>query len=102
MRVWINHLPPQRCGAVRKLIEFAFRNFPLQNYAELFRRIASWLRPGGLLFFHIFVHSRGLPYHYEVRWLLSIGCGGRVGQLVSRGYSERGACTAGGCPTTAR
>ena len=48
----------------------------LQNYAELFRRIASWLRPGGLLFFHIFVHSRGLPYHYEVRWLLSIGCGG--------------------------
>jgi cyclopropane fatty-acyl-phospholipid synthase-like methyltransferase len=33
----------------------------LQNYRELFRRIASWLRPEGLLFFHIFVHARGLP-----------------------------------------
>lgn len=39
----------------------------MKNYAELFRRIASWLRPAGLLFFHIFVHSRGLPYHYEVQ-----------------------------------
>lgn len=41
-------------------------NSPQQNYKELFRRIASWLRPEGLLFFHIFVHARGLPYHYEV------------------------------------
>jgi cyclopropane fatty-acyl-phospholipid synthase-like methyltransferase len=39
----------------------------LQNYRELFRRISTWLAPEGLLFFHIFVHARGLPYHYEVR-----------------------------------
>jgi hypothetical protein len=39
---------------------------PPQNYKALFSRIAKWLRPGGLLFFHIFVHARGLPYHYEV------------------------------------
>lgn len=39
-----------------------------QNYKELFRRVSTWLRPGGLLFFHIFVHSRGLPYHFEVLW----------------------------------
>lgn len=38
----------------------------MKNYQELFRRIASWLNPGGLLFFHIFVHARGLPYHFEV------------------------------------
>ncbi len=38
----------------------------LQNYKVLFGRIASWLAPTGLLFFHIFVHARGLPYHYEV------------------------------------
>ena len=33
---------------------------------ELLRRISCWLRPGGKLFVHIFVH-RGLPYHYEVQ-----------------------------------
>ncbi|KAI3425235.1 hypothetical protein D9Q98_009003 [Chlorella vulgaris] len=39
----------------------------MKNYKVLFSRIAKWLRPGGLLFFHIFVHARGLPYHYEVQ-----------------------------------
>lgn len=39
----------------------------MKNYQELFRRIASWLNPHGLLFFHIFCHCRGLPYHYEVQ-----------------------------------
>lgn len=37
----------------------------VQNYKELFGRIAAWLAPRGLLFFHIFVHARGLPYHFE-------------------------------------
>jgi hypothetical protein len=32
---------------------------------ELLRRVSTWLKPGGKLFVHIFVH-RGLPYHYEV------------------------------------
>ncbi|PSC74985.1 cyclopropane-fatty-acyl-phospholipid synthase [Micractinium conductrix] len=39
----------------------------MKNYSELFRRISVWLRPGGLLFFHIFVRCRGLPYHFEVQ-----------------------------------
>jgi cyclopropane-fatty-acyl-phospholipid synthase len=28
----------------------------LRNWAELFRRISTWLEPGGALFFHVFTH----------------------------------------------
>ncbi|KAF8068348.1 (S)-coclaurine N-methyltransferase [Scenedesmus sp. PABB004] len=38
----------------------------MKNYAELLRRVASWLRPGGALFVHIFCH-KACPYHFEVR-----------------------------------
>ena len=37
----------------------------MRNYAELLRRIASWSRPGALLFVHIFSHSR-YAYPFEV------------------------------------
>jgi cyclopropane-fatty-acyl-phospholipid synthase len=37
----------------------------MKNYAELMRRIATWLKPGGNLFVHIFTH-RVAAYHYEV------------------------------------
>jgi cyclopropane-fatty-acyl-phospholipid synthase len=37
----------------------------MRNYAELLRRIASWSRPGALLFVHVFSHSR-YAYPYEV------------------------------------
>lgn len=37
----------------------------MKNYAELMRRIAGWLKPGGSLFVHIFTH-RVAAYHYEV------------------------------------
>ncbi|MBD3265563.1 methyltransferase domain-containing protein [bacterium] len=36
----------------------------LRNYRELFARIASWLKPDGKLFTHIFSH-RDLAYYYE-------------------------------------
>ncbi|MCX7868402.1 MAG: cyclopropane-fatty-acyl-phospholipid synthase family protein [Terrimicrobiaceae bacterium] len=36
----------------------------MKNYRELMRRIASWLRPGGRLFVHIFTHAR-FAYHFE-------------------------------------
>jgi cyclopropane-fatty-acyl-phospholipid synthase len=36
----------------------------MKNYQELLKRIASWLKPEGALFVHIFVHAR-LAYHYE-------------------------------------
>ncbi len=38
----------------------------MRNYKELLRRIASWLRPEGLLFVHVFSHSR-FAYPFEVR-----------------------------------
>jgi cyclopropane-fatty-acyl-phospholipid synthase len=35
----------------------------LRNYAEAFRRVASWLEPDGRLFMHIFCH-RSTPYEF--------------------------------------
>jgi len=36
----------------------------MRNYAELFRRIRSWLTPEGRFFMHIFTH-RSTPYEYQ-------------------------------------
>ena len=36
----------------------------MKNYEVLMKRISTWLRPGGMLFVHIFVHRR-FPYHFE-------------------------------------
>lgn len=36
----------------------------MKNYAQLLARISRWLRPGGLLFVHIFTHHR-FAYHFE-------------------------------------
>lgn len=38
----------------------------LKNYQRLLANIAQWLRPGGLLFVHIFTHAR-LSYHFVPR-----------------------------------
>ncbi|MCU0792557.1 MAG: cyclopropane-fatty-acyl-phospholipid synthase family protein [Opitutaceae bacterium] len=38
----------------------------LKNYELLFKNIARWLKPGGLLFTHIFTHHR-LSYHFVAR-----------------------------------
>lgn len=36
----------------------------MKNYQALFHKIATWLKPDGKLFVHIFTHER-LAYHYE-------------------------------------
>jgi cyclopropane-fatty-acyl-phospholipid synthase len=36
----------------------------MSNWAELFRRARSWLRPGGRLFVHVFAH-RAVPYRFD-------------------------------------
>ena len=36
----------------------------LRNWHELFNRIASWLTPDGILFFHVFTH-RSVPYLFD-------------------------------------
>ncbi|MBI5693951.1 MAG: class I SAM-dependent methyltransferase [Verrucomicrobia bacterium] len=38
----------------------------MKNYRRLLANIARWLRPGGLLFVHIFTHAR-LSYHFVAR-----------------------------------
>jgi cyclopropane-fatty-acyl-phospholipid synthase len=38
----------------------------MRNYARLLERVSSWTRPGGLLFVHVFAHSR-FAYPFEVR-----------------------------------
>jgi cyclopropane-fatty-acyl-phospholipid synthase len=38
----------------------------MRNYDELFARVARWMRPGALLFVHVFAHAR-FAYPYEVR-----------------------------------
>ncbi|MCM2315721.1 MAG: cyclopropane-fatty-acyl-phospholipid synthase family protein [Thermoanaerobaculia bacterium] len=38
----------------------------MRNYAELLRRVSTWLVPGGTLFVHIFTHVR-FAYPFEVR-----------------------------------
>ena len=36
----------------------------MKNWQELFRRISTWLKPDGKLFFHVFTH-RDCAYHFE-------------------------------------
>jgi len=38
----------------------------MKNYQRLLANVARWLRPGGLLFVHIFTHAR-LSYHFVAR-----------------------------------
>jgi cyclopropane-fatty-acyl-phospholipid synthase len=38
----------------------------MKNYQALMASISRWLRPGGMLFIHIFTH-RSLPYHFVAK-----------------------------------
>lgn len=55
-------LPPAQFDRVVSVEMFEH----LKNYQRLFAAIARWLRPGGLLFTHIFTHDR-LSYHFVPR-----------------------------------
>jgi cyclopropane-fatty-acyl-phospholipid synthase len=52
--------PPSRFDRVVSVEMFEH----LKNYGEMLARIAGWLRPGGRLFVHMFVH-REFAYHYQ-------------------------------------
>jgi cyclopropane-fatty-acyl-phospholipid synthase len=56
----------------------------LRNYADLFQRIAGWLRPDGQLFTHIFCH-RTTPYLFEVE-----GAAEESGDWMSRHFFTGG------------
>eukprot|EP01048_Picozoa_sp_COSAG05_P003701 COSAG05_NODE_177_length_14916_cov_8.104002_16_plen_62_part_00 len=36
----------------------------MKNYQKLFKKVASWIKPGGAFFTHIFTHKL-YAYHYE-------------------------------------
>ena len=38
----------------------------MKNYRELMARVASWMKPGGKLFVHVFAH-KSMPYLFVVR-----------------------------------
>lgn len=55
-------LDPRRFDRVLSIEMFEH----VRNYRELFRRIAGWLRPDGLLFCHVFCHREWLyPFETE-------------------------------------
>jgi cyclopropane-fatty-acyl-phospholipid synthase len=39
----------------------------MRNWAELLRRVSTWLKPDGKLFVHVFSH-RTLPYLFQGTW----------------------------------
>ena len=53
---------PRKCAFDRVVSVEMFEH--MWNYDQLLARIASWLRPGGKLFVHIFCHGR-LVYPFE-------------------------------------
>jgi len=60
----MNAFQPPETGFDRVLSVEMFEH--MRNHEALMSRIASWLRPGGLLFVHVFVH-RDATYPFEVR-----------------------------------
>ena len=57
------------------------------------KRVATWLKPGGLLFVHIFVEN-ALPYHFVVRVPACVA-------VLVRGhmeYRKASMCSAGSVP----
>lgn len=94
-RHFLPHLPPHLQVITANMVDFAapatydrivsiemFEH--MKNYRELLRRCSSWLKPGGKLFVHIFVH-KSLPYHFEVRvgvWARVLGSLSHAGAQV--------------------
>ena len=60
----MNEFQPPETGYDRVMSVEMFEH--MRNHQALMARIASWLRPGGLLFVHIFVHGEA-TYPFEVR-----------------------------------
>jgi cyclopropane-fatty-acyl-phospholipid synthase len=52
--------PPGRYDRIVSVEMFEY----MRNYRRLLRRVASWLRPGGLVFIHMFVH-RSYAYTFQ-------------------------------------
>lgn len=63
----------QQACCVFVLLCFAWQFSAGQLHLQaLLRNIASWMKPEGLLFIHIFTH-KSLAYHFEVQSVLRLG-----------------------------
>jgi len=56
---------PPRAGEYDRIVSIEMFEH-MKNYAVLMQRCNAWLKTGGALFVHIFVH-REFPYHFEVK-----------------------------------
>jgi cyclopropane-fatty-acyl-phospholipid synthase len=77
----MNEFAPPDAGTYDRAISVEMFEH-MKNYRRLLGRIATWLRPGGKLFVHIFTH-RSLAYHYEDKgpsdWMTRhFFCGGQM------------------------
>mmetsp|Transcript_42589 Transcript_42589/g.71086 ORF Transcript_42589/g.71086 Transcript_42589/m.71086 type:complete len:365 (+) Transcript_42589:128-1222(+) len=61
----INSFTPPQPGTYDRCLSIEMFEH-MKNYKELMLRISGWLKPGGLLFVHIFVH-KVFAYHFEVQ-----------------------------------
>jgi cyclopropane fatty-acyl-phospholipid synthase-like methyltransferase len=57
----------------------------MKGYPALFAKCASWLRDGGKMFVHVFVH-RDTPYEFEEGdgWMAKVSCEGVGRRLEDR------------------
>ena len=58
----MNRFAPAEPGYDRVVSVEMFEH--MKNWAELLRRVSTWLKPGGNCFIHVFTH-RDAPYHFE-------------------------------------
>jgi cyclopropane-fatty-acyl-phospholipid synthase len=58
----MNRFAPAEPGYDRVVSVEMFEH--MKNWAELLRRVSTWLKPGGKCFIHVFTH-RDAPYHFE-------------------------------------
>ena len=57
---------PSRCGSDPRFTHIlSIEMFEhMKAYPQLFKKVSTWLAPGGLVFIHIFCH-KSQPYHFE-------------------------------------
>jgi cyclopropane-fatty-acyl-phospholipid synthase len=58
----MNRFAPTELGYDRVVSVEMFEH--MKNWAELLRRVSTWLKPGGKCFIHVFTHA-DTPYHFE-------------------------------------
>lgn len=61
------HLPPEHTSSADRVISIEMFEH-MKNYDLLMAKVASWLKPSGKLFIHIFTH-KDFPSHFKEGWM---------------------------------